>query len=94
MILQGQFPVQLLLVCVFLNVRTRKNRDEGRSKQWQFFNEIVTLLFVLFFMAQQFSKLTCFKGRKVGHIFATYVLLTFFFFFGVVRVSRPLFSCT
>ena len=24
MILQGQFPVQLLLVCVFLNVRTRK----------------------------------------------------------------------
>ena len=55
-----------------------KNRDEGRSKQWQFFNEIVTLLFVLFFMAQQFSKLTCFKGRKVGHIFATYVLLTFF----------------
>ena len=50
-----------------------KNRDEGRSKQWQFFNEIVTLLFVLFFMAQQFSKLTCFKGRKVGHIFATYV---------------------
>ena len=58
-----------------------KNRDEGRSKQWQFFNEIVTLLFVLFFMAQQFSKLTCFKGRKVGHIFATYVLLTFFFSF-------------